>query len=719
MKLKEVSDLVIESSDEIEFDLEVKMEGDEAAHIMAALSDTIYKDKPGSMVREITTNAWDANMEAGSDEPVYLEITGNQLIIKDAGPGFTVDRMRDVFVKFGKSTKRGANDEHGGFGIGSKTPLAYTKNFTLKTWVDGVCSIYTVHKTKGLPRVKRLGDPFEEDHPNGSHVIITIHPGDTNKIQEAISRQLIYFDNLIVHGVPSWSNDYQLHSGEHFIINSKFPPRETNICLGQVSYPLDRQTVEKVLSSRFHNDYRSTSSDRVNQFMQMQLGLTFKIGDLPVILSREEIEYGDGVELVVEKKIHDVIDELEELYIQQKDEEKSILRLIGKTETPVVNIQDIRVSLEWFEDLQSKDPQHYPGFSKRAWFKYSVDFIKLFAFSHNNRVSQNLSETYMQGYGYLNEVQTAAALVKRALEDGVYQPFEDIWYLKPGENFNNRTAKYIESVKDHEKPLQFIKDTREGVDPADFDHKYWNLILEELDLQQFSDIEVPADFDTLKKAKPETQFIMFNGDVEQGHRVYYRNLQKGIRAVLAPHAQKDEAKKFTDAFDIRLALCKGEDYDALLNDYRFITMKEFTATRAFREKMTFFKIAQEFPKLTDVRSLLLSEWNYYYLNTEDYKTAEEIKNKLDNPYNIWNADKGLIGPFLDYVDSHGTTFYRNDWITVFRKMVAIHQCDERKRVECLESQTGGRELIAKIYLKILKNPITNEYVKKYLLSKTG
>jgi hypothetical protein len=115
----------------------------DAGMLMYILRSRIYSDALGSMVREVISNARDANMEAGSNEPVRIvfpdhDYGTSELCVSDSGCGISEERMRHVFVMFCKSTKRQSTKEIGGFGLGCKTPFAYGDSFIVETVYDRV-----------------------------------------------------------------------------------------------------------------------------------------------------------------------------------------------------------------------------------------------------------------------------------------------------------------------------------------------------------------------------------------------------------------------------------------------------------------------------------------------------------------------------------------------------------------------------------------------------
>lgn len=140
MKLKQVKDnsntLGVEKVREFTIDTSNQM-------IVSILRDRLYSNKIGAVCREVASNSRDANREAGREEkPIVIEIGNNQSLLgeeilyisfQDNGIGISPERIDNVFLKYGSSTKRDSNNQTGGFGIGAKTPFAYNNEFIIET----------------------------------------------------------------------------------------------------------------------------------------------------------------------------------------------------------------------------------------------------------------------------------------------------------------------------------------------------------------------------------------------------------------------------------------------------------------------------------------------------------------------------------------------------------------------------------------------------------
>lgn len=97
---------------------------------------SMYKDPFGSILREYVANALDARDNAGSSEPVLVDVSPELLVIEDYGIGLSPVGVKK-YVSVGYSTKRGNKKSTGAFGLGSKSALSVFNEFYLRTRYDG------------------------------------------------------------------------------------------------------------------------------------------------------------------------------------------------------------------------------------------------------------------------------------------------------------------------------------------------------------------------------------------------------------------------------------------------------------------------------------------------------------------------------------------------------------------------------------------------------
>jgi HSP90 family molecular chaperone len=131
--------------------------------IFSFFADQTYSNKPVAITRELVANAIDAHTAAGvSDVPIEVWLPTDfdpTYRVRDQGIGMSHDFIMGPFMAYTDgSTKDNANDQIGGFGIGSKSPFAYTDQFTLRSVHQGTVSIYSMFIDEdGIPSVGLLG----------------------------------------------------------------------------------------------------------------------------------------------------------------------------------------------------------------------------------------------------------------------------------------------------------------------------------------------------------------------------------------------------------------------------------------------------------------------------------------------------------------------------------------------------------------------------------
>jgi hypothetical protein len=115
------------------------IEESDLSHIMGILRSQIYSDKLLAVIREYSTNAVDANIEAGKDARINVQLPSfadPTLSFRDHGYGLTDEEVCQLYVKYGASTKRNSNDYTGCLGIGCKAGFAYGDSFQVVSYTQ-------------------------------------------------------------------------------------------------------------------------------------------------------------------------------------------------------------------------------------------------------------------------------------------------------------------------------------------------------------------------------------------------------------------------------------------------------------------------------------------------------------------------------------------------------------------------------------------------------
>jgi len=305
------------------------------------LSSKIYEDPIRAIVRELSCNAIDANIEANNLSPfkVYLPIKSHQsLIIEDNGIGMTHEDVMTVYKSYGKSTKSNSNKVIGALGLGGKTPLAYTNQFTLITAKDGLKNNYIIFKDeRGIPNVTHVGK--EECDISGTTVELIVKPEDIEKFYIASIKTFVFFDKMpiIKRGEKefyetieaSFTSSYgrssidiikQTYEKVREMLKTDFMPgknvtneffirklsdhynSEYGIVMGQVYYDVN---IKQIINEIYGSSVAKTAADFPNIYVaKPKKILHVPLGSVSIQPSRESLNYNQVTIDFLKKKFY-------------------------------------------------------------------------------------------------------------------------------------------------------------------------------------------------------------------------------------------------------------------------------------------------------------------------------------------------------------------------------------------------------------------------------
>lgn len=174
--------------------------------IIEILRNRLYSNPVQTLTQEYLSNARDSHREANkANVPIKVTLPtklDSCLKIRDFGIGLSKDRVADVFVKYGKSTKRSDNLQTGGFGLGAKSAWAYTDSFVVVSYYNGTCSTYVAHTGKSSNGTFELVSEVETNEPNGVEVQIPIKETDIQRFVSAVYRTTFFWEvRPELHGI--------------------------------------------------------------------------------------------------------------------------------------------------------------------------------------------------------------------------------------------------------------------------------------------------------------------------------------------------------------------------------------------------------------------------------------------------------------------------------------------------------------------------------------
>lgn len=275
--------------------------------IYKILSDGLYENKIAAIIRELSCNACDAMTENGTLETKNFKVHLPTILepyfsIRDFGPGLDEEGIARVFT-FGMSTRRESNDFNGAFGIGAKSPYAYTKSgFTINSFIDGKCWVYTSLLVDGGPAYIFNEVCDEPDEENGLEIILQVENKDIDRFQEEALYIYYWFDkrpdiNITLNydsyiKLKSEGNSYVKTDYDYYRIKGN-----NGILIGQVLYNIPRSVL---------NSFSYQERDLLSKII-----LKFKIGDLTIMPSRESVDDTDTNREKILSKLNDFLNEVE------------------------------------------------------------------------------------------------------------------------------------------------------------------------------------------------------------------------------------------------------------------------------------------------------------------------------------------------------------------------------------------------------------------------
>lgn len=269
-----------------------------SSKIYSILSDKLYTDRIGSVVREICSNAWDGmkmkSLATGQPiEPFRVTLPTDlepHFIVEDFGVGMPDEQAQELYSTLGLSTKENTNDQIGAFGLGSKSPFAVTDTFTVENTYEGVTYYYLCFKSEdGLPSILPTGKKVEE-RPNGVKVVIPSSGYNYVAYQKALNRQLIAMEpKPIVTNASNFEfTDPGILSENEFgyiLTNATsfgLTGRAIYVKMGMVLYPVDKGQINMMYEESRKLEALSRESCMV---------LHAPIGALEPLPSREGLSY--------------------------------------------------------------------------------------------------------------------------------------------------------------------------------------------------------------------------------------------------------------------------------------------------------------------------------------------------------------------------------------------------------------------------------------------
>lgn len=275
------------------------------------LSSGLYSDKIKAIIRELSTNAYDAHVVNGNKKPFEVHLPTNDepnFYIRDYGPGIAPEDILSIYTKYFESNKTGSNDLVGCLGLGSKSPFSYVNDFVVVSVYNGVKYTYSAFiGANEYPSITKLGEE-QTNEPSGLKVEFLVKSQDISNFIMKAKEVYRYFALLpkfigFQLNVERHEQDKNLPSGPDWYFCKE--NTKALAIMGNVAYPITMTD--------------ANLNDAQIQLLNSPICINFKIGDVDIEASREGLGYDNRTILHIKLKLQSIIDKLKADVVSEID----------------------------------------------------------------------------------------------------------------------------------------------------------------------------------------------------------------------------------------------------------------------------------------------------------------------------------------------------------------------------------------------------------------
>jgi len=270
-----------------------------SAKAFQILSDGLYSDKIKAIIRELSCNAYDAHIEAGTTDKkfdIFLPTNyDHTFYIRDYGTGLSKNDLENIYTTYFESTKESSNDVVGCLGLGSKSPFSYVSMFTVTSYFNGKQYVYSAFVNEMWVPSITLIDEDDTEEENGIKVQFAVKKDDFRQFAYKAQEVFRYFDsapNFIGNKVSIEKQGYTVKNDYWGLASGRYS--QSLAVMGNVAYPVN---LDKV-------DLSNNEKKIINNF---SIDMFFNIGDLSVAASREGLSYNEGTTKAIVDRVQLVI----------------------------------------------------------------------------------------------------------------------------------------------------------------------------------------------------------------------------------------------------------------------------------------------------------------------------------------------------------------------------------------------------------------------------
>jgi len=267
------------------------------------LSDGLYSDKIKSIIRELSCNAYDSHVAAGTTDipfKVQLPVSFDPFFsIRDYGTGLSEEDICSLYTTYFESTKSNSNDFVGALGLGSKSPFSYVDSFTVDSYFDGVKKSYCIFiGESGFPTISKLFEEQSEEH-SGLKITLEVKSEDFQTWKQKAELLSEFNPSPECNLDVQRKFEVEQYDGYQFRSNNSGERLNDSIFVkqGTVLYPLDLTKFEK----------RDNFPEPINKSKYWIIECP--IGTVSFTASRESISYDDATVEFIKSKLDQITSE--------------------------------------------------------------------------------------------------------------------------------------------------------------------------------------------------------------------------------------------------------------------------------------------------------------------------------------------------------------------------------------------------------------------------
>lgn len=225
--------------------------------------------------------------------------------IRDFGTGLCDNDVKEIYTTYFESTKSDSNDDIGGFGLGSKSPFSYTDTFTIISYFNGEKRTYiAIINSDGEPDLLSPEDAvFETDEENGLEVSFAVNRTDIDLFWSKAAQVFQYFPvkpNITnTTRTLSYATPTPILSGNGWkLFESQYSNATASALMGPVAYPINV------------NDLMLDKKPDFLELLNYNFLIDFKIGDLDLPPSREQLSYDSATSKRIVNRMQQVYNDI-------------------------------------------------------------------------------------------------------------------------------------------------------------------------------------------------------------------------------------------------------------------------------------------------------------------------------------------------------------------------------------------------------------------------